>query len=125
MKVPKFIEEIDRLFDEMVRDPWTRSPPASRGIRRPDETHLEVQIPLLGGEPGNAVFAVEGHRLTVTVQRRRPKLAAGAEGEVSSDRSERIERTFNLPEDSEVGGVEARFEGNMLRVRIELRSRRG
>jgi HSP20 family molecular chaperone IbpA len=125
MKVPKFIEEIDRLFEEMVRDPWSRTQPAPARPRRADETHLEVHIPLFGGEPGDVAFAVEGQRLTVTLRRRQSRRTAGTEGEMTADRSEQIERTFVLPEDSDVGSLEARFEGNTLRVRIELRRRRG
>lgn len=122
--VPRFIEEIDRLFEEMVRDPWTRQRPSPARITRPDETHLEVSIPLLGGEPGDVAFVLEGRRLTVTLQRRRARRAAGRAGEVTADRSERVERTFTLPEDADIGSLEARFEGSTLRIRIELRSRR-
>jgi HSP20 family molecular chaperone IbpA len=125
MKVPKFLEEIDRLFDEMVRDPWTRKRPTPARIRQPDETHLEVSIPLLGNEPSDLAFALEGQRLTVTLQRRQSRRAAGTAGEVTADQSERIERTFTLPEDADIGSLEARFEGTTLRIRIELRSRRG
>lgn len=125
MKIPKFVEEIDRLFEEMVRDRWTHKRSAPARIRRPDETHLEVSIPLLGDRPSDVAFAVEGQRLTVTLQCRQSRRAEGAAGEMRTDRSERIERTFTLPEDADIGSVEARFEGDTLRVRIELHSRRG
>lgn len=125
MKVPKFIEEIDRLFDEMVRDPWSRTRALPAQVRQPDATHLEVQIPLAGGQPSDVAFAVEGQRLTVTLQRRQSARTSGVEGEFTADRSERIERTFSLPDDTDLGSVEARFEGDTLRVRIELRGRRG
>jgi len=125
MKVPKFVEEIDRLFEEMVRNPWARTRPAPAHVRRPDETHLEVHIPLLGEEPSDVAFALEGRRLTVTLRRRRSRLATRTEGEMAADRSEEVQHTFTLPEDTDVGSLEARFEGSVLRVRIELRSRRG
>jgi HSP20 family molecular chaperone IbpA len=125
MKVPKFIEEIDRLFEEMVRDPWTRTRPAPAHIRRSDATHLEMSIPLLGGAPSDVAFVLEGQRLTVTLRRRQSRMASDEGEEVAADRSEQIERTFTLPEDTGIGSLEARFEGGMLRIRIELRNRRG
>jgi HSP20 family molecular chaperone IbpA len=120
MPTIRWLEEIDRLFDEMVRTPWTR-PPGQPGPKVTGEgTHLDVELPLGSSRRGDVSVAIQGNRLVVTVSRAAKATQQGAAGTASSQQQEKIERTFVLPENADIEKVEARFEGDVLRIRIEL-----
>jgi HSP20 family molecular chaperone IbpA len=120
MATIRLLDEINRLFEEMVRDPWarpSRTQPAPRpGKQR--ETHLDVELPIEGGGRGDVAVSIEGNRLTVTIGRR--STVPG-----KSEQQEKIQRSFVLPEDADVTKVEARFEGEVLHVRIGLAEKKG
>jgi HSP20 family molecular chaperone IbpA len=120
MSAFRWLDEIDRLFDEMVRDPWRplHQPTVTRAGR--EDTHVDVELPIEGGGRGDVSVSVEGQRLTVTALRG----ATTARGAVSRGQKQRIERSFVLPENTEVSKVEARFEGDVLKIRIGLHSRK-
>ena len=121
MPVPSLIDEINRLFDEMIRTPWSQSRTGRAGTSS-GGTALEIEIPLGGGQPGDISVSIAGQRLTVGV-RRRPTRATGSEGGPQPDQQEQFERSLVLPDDADVSAIEARFEGDVLRVRIGLRHR--
>lgn len=110
------LDEINRLFDEMVRDPWTRPTrrqPPQRPVKERQESHLEVDLPIGERGKGDVSVAIQGNRLTVSVGR-------GSAAGRASEKREAIERSFVLPEGADVTRVEAHFEGDVLHVRIGL-----
>ncbi|MBX3026129.1 Hsp20/alpha crystallin family protein [bacterium] len=111
MSRPKFIDEIDRLFEQLVRDPWARPhhPPRPRA----GETELALAVPVRAGERQDVSVAIEEHRLVVRARH-------GVGGQASSSAAERI---VALPEDADVVGLEAQFEDGTLHVRVRLRAR--
>ena len=113
MSGSRLIDEIDRLFEQLVRDPWTGAPP-SAGRVRPGERVYEVALPLTVGQRGDVGVAIEGRRLVVRAQR--PVAGEAAPSTLS-------EHVFSLPEDADVTGLEALFEGETLRVRVRLQPR--
>ena len=118
MNGPKLIDTINRLFDQMVGDPWSRAAGHPQTMRLVvGDAHLEVQIPLAGGRLGDVLIAREGRRVVV---RARLDAAAG----VASRGGQEIERVVTVPADAEVSGIEARFEGEILHVRVGLRRQR-
>jgi HSP20 family molecular chaperone IbpA len=118
------IEEIDRLFDEMVRSRWRRVPSAPRATRA-EGSSFEVEIPLSDGEHGDVFVGVEGRRLTVGWRARGARSGAARDSAASGTvQTQQQQRTFALPEGVDVGAVEARFEGTVLRVRVALRPAR-
>jgi HSP20 family molecular chaperone IbpA len=113
MNGSKLIEEINRLFEQLVRDPWAGVP--QPGLRlAPGERAYEVALPIPLGRQGDVSVAIEGGRLVVRAQR------AGGGGETPATIAEHV---FTLPEDAEVTGLEAQFEDDTLRVRLRLRAR--
>jgi HSP20 family molecular chaperone IbpA len=119
MNGPKLVDAISRLFDEMVRDPWSRPVrPAAPRVRGGDSA-LEIQVPIAGAQLGEVSVAREQGRLVV---RARVPIA-GAER--AADAARTIERVVTVPADTEVSGIEARFEDEVLRVRVNLRAPRG
>jgi HSP20 family molecular chaperone IbpA len=114
MNGPKLIDEINRLFDELVREPWAR--PRSTPRVPAEQTQLDIEMPISGGQLGDVSVAVEGRQLRVRASRREVARGGAGGGE--------IERVFTLPEHHEVSGVEARFEGDTLHVHVRLRPER-
>jgi HSP20 family molecular chaperone IbpA len=109
------IDEINRLFDELVRSPWSRPRPARTGpLAR--ETRVDLEVPFVGGPHGDVSIALEGRRLTVRARSSR----ASATGESAA--AGEFERSFVLPEGATVEAIEARVEDNVLRVRVHLRN---
>jgi HSP20 family molecular chaperone IbpA len=117
MNGPKLIDAITRLFDEMVRDPWSRpgrpAPPHGQGIP------LEVQVPVAGGQLGEVAVVRDGDRLTV---RARVRGTAGLAPDADMEEGREVERVVTVPAGTEVDGIEARFENEVLHVRITLRA---
>lgn len=106
------IDEVNRLFDELVHDPWRHtgvSVPA-RPAAAP-QTEWAVEIPLEGVDRGDVSVATEDRRLTVTVRRR------GRAGRSE----EHFQQSFVLPEGTIMSAVDASFEDERLRIRVRLR----
>ncbi|MFN8640687.1 MAG: Hsp20/alpha crystallin family protein [Candidatus Binatia bacterium] len=114
MNGSKLIDEINRLFEQLVRDPWS-GPPSSAGRVRSGERLFEVALPIAIGQRGDVGVAIEGRRLVVRAQR---PVAPG------TPPSTFAEHVFSLPEDADVTGIEAQFEDGTLRVRVRLQGGR-
>ncbi len=108
------IDDINRLFDELVRGPWSRGP---AGTRTASETQVVLEMPVAGGQLGDVSFSLHGRQLTVRARRRR-----FAPGRTDSAASEELERTLLLPETAEVRAIEARIIDEVLHVRVCLRN---
>lgn len=118
----KYLDEINRLFDELVRAPWET--PHRRGMeaRRPQEdTHIEVEIPAHGAAPHEMVVSVEGRRLTITVRRRAVRLANTTTGQVTTGSEQEFRHSYTIPEGASISSLETRSDEERLRVRIGLR----
>jgi HSP20 family molecular chaperone IbpA len=119
MPAVRLLDEIDRLFDEMVRIPWAR-PPSRLAPRPADKTFLEIEMPLSDEQRGDVSVAIEGSRLIVTLRRR--TTASSERG--THDEHEQIQRSFALPDDADVSVIETHFEHDVLKVRVGLRERK-
>jgi HSP20 family molecular chaperone IbpA len=116
MPFPKLIDQIDHLFEQLIREPWSR--PLAPGERMRGEHVLELTLPIGGCERGHMSVTVEGRQLNVALRRR------CAPDESGAAQHEEQRQSFLLPEDADVSTLEARFEGDTLRVRVGLRPRR-
>ena len=110
------IDDINRLFDEML-GPWSRvtTRPAA-GAGRERETFVDLEMPIAGGLLDDVSLTLRGRELIVRTRHRSPA-GGGEEGAPSP-----LERSFLLPEMAEVCAIEARVAGDVLRVRVCLRS---
>lgn len=120
----RFIEDVNRMFDEILRVPWKRPPMEVRhpGPAGPD-TVWEVDIPLSGGEPEQFGVVVDGTDVTVTVGARVTTQDHGRHGLATTDRYEQRRQSFRLPQGAKASAVEARVEGHSLHLRIRLHTR--
>ena len=116
MNGPKLIDAISRMFDEMVRHPWSQTvrsaPPRPRG----HDSAFEIQVPIAGGQLGEVSVVRERGRLLIRAR------VPTAGDECAGDTAPTIERVITVPADSEVSGIEAHFEGEILRLRVNLRA---
>jgi HSP20 family molecular chaperone IbpA len=121
---PRFIDEINRLFDELVHDPWRERMPA-----RPEFHRLahgigwEVEIPLQGVEHNDVSVTTDREQLTVRVRRHSETTTTEGGREVIASAQEQFRQDFVIPPGMELGGIESHFEKGLLRIRIALRRR--
>jgi HSP20 family molecular chaperone IbpA len=114
----KLSDQIEQLFDQMIREPWSR-PMRPRGSGPTfEERYLELEVPVGDCERGHMAVTVEDRQLTVTLRRRqRPGEGSGP------SKDQHLRKSFSLPEDTDVGAIEARFDADVLRIRVRLRNR--
>jgi HSP20 family molecular chaperone IbpA len=112
------IDDINRLFDELVRSPWSRQP-TRPGPPLREETYLDLEMPGAGGPLGNVSVALHGRQLVVRARGR----SIGGEDAGDAAGAREIERTFILPEEAEVSAIEAWGSGEVLHVRVRLHNR--
>jgi HSP20 family molecular chaperone IbpA len=108
-----FADEIDRLFEQLVRAPWARrqaAPSATPG----DDSLLELEMPIAGGPCDDLSIALRDRALVVQARRARPA-GSGERGE------EVLERRFVLPPTAELRSLEARIDDATLHIRLRIR----
>ena len=114
-----FIDEINRLFDELVVEPWKPQRRQLAGHRPgPEETEFEVSVPVDEASAQEVSVVAEGGQLVVTVRRNHARREVVGEAEVSSGVEEHFRRSFALPAGTVLRSVQTRFEKQSLRVRI-------
>ncbi len=120
MALPSVVDEINRLFDELIRRPWGGAPrqlsPAA--IRDVNDGWL-VEIPVEGMRAEDLKVEVQGRRLTVLGHRRsEQEQRHGTSSWSRSQREYTLRQTVTLPAEAEPEGLEARIEGAHLTVHI-------
>ena len=112
-----FTDEINRLFDELVHDPWSRARAMPAGGPAQRETQLDFEMPIAGGQLGDISISLQGRMLMVRARRR--SAASGGDEPFGGERH--LERSFVLPEAAEVSAIEARIKDEILHIRVWLR----
>lgn len=122
MSLPTLLDEIDRLFDQLVHDPWRRPAGHRARLQRAPKPRqdFEVEFPIPGPRPRDISIVIEGQRLTVTLHRRLVETASTAAANMRASQEERFQQTLLLPAEAAVTAIEARFEGEVLRLRVGL-----
>jgi HSP20 family molecular chaperone IbpA len=120
MSVAPLLDEINRLFEEMIHAPWSRQRGApQQPSMRADKTFLEVEMPISEDQRGDVSVGIEGSVLIVTLRRRTEASGRAA----VRDKQEVVQRSFSLPTDSDVAVIETHFHHDVLKVRVGLRQR--
>jgi len=113
-------EEMDRLVNDVAAGNWSYGLTPAADIAE-NEGEYKVQVDLPGIDPGAIQLRVEKDTLTIQVDRKQPKPAAGE----TVHRSERAFgtyfRSFTLPRGVDAAGVEASYEQGVLSVKIPKR----
>lgn len=124
--LPSVLDEIDRLFDELIRRPWGTAArslvPAE--LREVDDGWM-IELHVEGLRASDLCVEVHGRRLTVTGQRRSEQERYGSRNEwTRSQRSVSLQRTITLPAEGDPDSIEARLEGTTLSLHIRRRQKR-
>jgi HSP20 family molecular chaperone IbpA len=116
----KFVDEINRLFDELVRDPWGAARRELPAPGRGGETEFEVTVPVEEHVTEDVSVSLEGRELVVSVRRDRAQRAVIGETEVAAGVGEHFRRAIVVPAGASLRAVETRLESGALRIRIRL-----
>ena len=119
----RFIDDLNRMFDEVLRSPWRQQQPTllHPGPVGPGSV-WELEVPVGGVEPEQFGVLVGGDQVTVTVGGRSSRAESAPGGHMTTERFEERRQSFRLPPGAQVAAVEASIEGHRLRLRIRLRS---
>jgi HSP20 family protein len=123
MPLPSVLDEIDRLFDELVRRPWGR---AARQLVPAELHEVEdgwvVEIPVEGLQAADLKIGVSGRQLTVSGrrQRHREERQRGS-GWSHSTQEISFERTIPLPAEADPDTIDAKIEGATLSIHVRKR----
>ena len=121
MALPSVVEEIDRLFDELVRRPWSRlRTEAPTAIKTVDDGWL-VEVPIDGLEASDLEVELHGRRLTVSGTRRNEHEQRGGRGRVRAREAVSLFRTITLPAEVAPEDIDARVEDTTLVIHVRKR----
>ena len=124
--LPSVLDEIERLFDELVRRPWGS---AARSLVPAEVREVEdgwmIELHVEGLQARDLCVEVHGRRVTVTGQRRSQQERYRSRKEwTRTERSVSLHRTIMLPAEGDPDSVEARLEGPTLSIHIRKRQKR-
>lgn len=122
MAFPSLMDEIDRLFDELVRQPWNMPPSRAAAALRPVEDGWIVEVPIDGLQAEDVEVELHGRQLTIRGARRTEHRRWHAGRLAARERSTvALLRTLTLPADVRPEDVEAQVRGTTLYVHVRKR----
>ena len=124
MPLPSVLDEINRLFDELVRRPWGAAPRQLVPVQlREVKDGWIVDLPTEGLGAADLKVEVHDRRLTVSGQRRGGEKKREGKGWTQTREEVSWYRTVPLPVDANPDDVEASVEGSTLSIHIGRRKR--
>ena len=123
MPLPSVLDEIDRLFDELVRRPWGKP---ARQVTPVDVRQVEdgwvVTLPVEGLSAKDLQVHVEGNWLTVSGHSRRAEeQRQGKSGWSRTEQELSLSRTIALPAGADPNHIDATIENSTLAIHIRRR----
>ena len=123
MALPSVLDEIDRLFDELVRRPWGK---AGRQVTPLDVRQVEdgwvVTLPVEDLSAKDLQVHVEGNWLTVSGHSRRAEeRRQGKTGWSRREQEFSLSRTIALPAGADPNHIDATIEKSTLTIHIRRR----
>ncbi|MCK6554798.1 Hsp20/alpha crystallin family protein [Candidatus Binatia bacterium] len=122
MALPSLVEEIDRLFDELVRRPWSRLRQVAPMAVKAVEDGWLIEVPVSGLQASDIEVELHGRRLTIAGGRRTEhRERQGGRTTARARHAVSLLRTITLPVEVDPEGIEARVEGSTLIIHIRKR----
>ncbi len=123
MALPSVLDEIDRLFDELIRRPWG-SP--SREVVPAEMQEVEdgwrIELPVEDMRVADLKVEVHGRRLTIIGKRRQAQEQRHGRTRWTRTQQEvAFQRTITMPTDIDRDEIEAKTEGSTLIIYIRRR----
>jgi HSP20 family protein len=122
MALPSLLDEIDRLFDELIRRPWGGATPAlvPAEIREVEDGWL-IEMPVEGMRATDLRLEVQGRQLLISGQRRHVERRQGKGGWSGTQRQVSFHRSVTLPANANPNDIDAKIEGATLAIHIGKR----
>lgn len=124
VQLPWVLEEIDRLFHELVHRPW-----GSAGTTlAPAELHevedgWVIDLPAAGMRAQDLTVSIKGTQLTVSGKRHSEEKHGDARrGWSVAQHETAFSRTITLPQAARPDDFEARLEGSVLKIHVRRRT---
>ncbi len=118
MPLPSVIDEINRLFEELVRRPWGSARQlAAADIREVDDGWI-LEFPSQGLRAQDIHVEVRGRLLTVSAHRRREQEQEGAATWSRRETEVSLHRTISLPGDVDPERIEAHVDHDKLTLHL-------
>ncbi|HVM97523.1 MAG TPA: Hsp20/alpha crystallin family protein [Candidatus Acidoferrales bacterium] len=121
MALPSVIDEIDRLFDELVHRRWGGSAVLTPVELRTVEDGWSLEIPTQGMRAKDLTVEVQGRQLVVRGQRRSEEEQEQARGWTKSQSSASFSRTITLPVATRLEDLDVHLEDSILKIHIRRR----
>ena len=121
MRVPSLIDEIDRLFDELIRRPWGASHQLVAAQWREVEDGWIVEFPSQGLRAEDLKIEVHHGSVVVTGERRREGEERGHGVWGLSAAQVMLQRSILLPEEASAQDVHANVDGGKVTLHIHRR----
>lgn len=118
MALPSVIDEVQRLFDELVHKPWGSSAVLVPASVRESEDGWTIELPSQGLNAEDMRIQVRGATLLVSGQKQIHKKAIHAQRLRQSAARVAFERAISLPEGAAGAVVEAKVEGDTLTIHL-------
>ena len=123
MPLPTVLDEIDRLFDELIRRPWGTS---SRLLKPTEVRQVEdgwiITLPLEGWSPDDLQLHAQENWLTITGHRRQSREQRhGQTGWSQIQQEVTLHRTIALPAGADPDHIDARIENSTISLHIRRR----
>ncbi len=121
MPLPSVLDEIDRLFEELITQPWgaqRQFVPAE--VREVDDGWM-VKLPVPDLAPGDLQVQVQGKRLIITGSRRRAQQRHGRGAWTRTQQEMSFQRSIVLPEGADPDHIDAKIQDSTLIIHIRRR----
>lgn len=122
MPLPTVLDELDRLFDELIRRPWG----SPRELKPSEVQQVEdgwiIKLPVEGWSADDLQLHAQGNWLTITGHRRRSRERKHGEGGWSQTQQEyTLRQTIALPPGGDPEHIDAKIEDSTLSIHIRRR----
>lgn len=115
-------DEIDRLFAELIHDPWRRGAArAVAGQAARSGASFDIEVPVHDIAGGDLSVTIDEDQLTVAVLHHATARSTPDTGvEVTAGRQQVFRRSFTLPRGARLAGVDVSYDQHGMRVRVRL-----
>ena len=121
MPLPSVLDEIDRLFDELIRQPWGTNRQLVPAEVREVEDGWQVQLAVPGLSAADLQVHVQGNRLMISGQRHEARERRRKGGWTQTAEQITFNRTIALPPGADPETIDAKIEGSTLSIHIHRR----
>ncbi len=121
MPLPSVLDEIDRLFEELITQPWGTQRQFVPAEVKEVEDGWMVSLPVPDLSPADLQVQVQGKRLTITGSRRRAHQQHGRGAWTRTQHEISFQRSIMLPDGADPDHIDAKIQNATLFIHIRRR----